>query len=77
MRTWGLYFIPRDKAPDEGFLLTYTRKGGTTPGVQEHRGARWKAWWLPHDPESDQPHYKHDGDVVRLIDKLSGYWKNR
>jgi hypothetical protein len=27
MRAWGIYLIPREKAPDEGYLLTRNNRG--------------------------------------------------
>ena len=47
-RSWGIFLIPRDKAPDEGFMLTYGTHGGHIPTTEKgHAKAKWRAWWLP------------------------------
>lgn len=59
MRAWGLYLIPRDKAPDEGWLIT---KGY----------ACWRAWRLPidHDGIPLGKAYRYDHSVEELVDNL-------
>lgn len=80
MRLWCIALIPRDKLPDEGFMLAYTTRGGGVPQTEAGRKiARWRAWWLPlkgwdaeNDcPRPDGPHYRADKDIHNLIEELT------
>jgi hypothetical protein len=74
-RTWGIFLIPRDKAPDEGFLLCHT-----PASASGKRKARWRAWWLPLQGDSkitgekgvvpEGPHYRAAPDINILLDTL-------
>lgn len=76
-RTWGLFFIPRDKAPTEGFFLAHTSPGRSGP----KRQARWRAWWLPLTGRSvvtreeavipEGPHYRANANLVSLLLELT------
>ena len=81
-RTWGIFLIPRDKAPDEGFILCHGTHGGVRPVTDKGRGkSRWRAWWLPLRGTSpvtgepnvvpEGPHYKHHHDIHALLDELT------
>ncbi len=76
-RLWGVFLIPRDKAPDEGFMLAHTSEGRSGP----KRKPRWRAWWLPLRGRSEVTgeenvvplgsYYRADYDILKLLDTLA------